>query len=88
MIYFLAGFAFGVLQLFLLKKVAVDGIMSAKPLKAILPFIAIKLVCYAIGVFVCLTIWRDNIIPVGIGLGVGMIVSAFTAYIYMTANKQ
>ena len=78
-LYFIFGLVFGLLQFTLTKK-TVENVTKGN--KIFLLYILLKLLCYAGAVALVMTVLRDYLIPVGIGLAAGMASGAVTNMVF------
>lgn len=84
-LFVILGIAVGMIQFFLLKK-TVEYISAQN--KKFLLFIILKLIIYALAVFLLLTFFGSFIIHAGIGLGIGMIAFAFINFIVSVSKYK
>lgn len=73
MIFAICAAACGAMQCILLQSITmrITHVKSG----SLLPFLLAKLIIYAGGITLCMTLFRDNIIYIGTGFAAGMVIS-------------
>jgi len=83
-IYLIIFAIIGAIQFFLLSRIS---LCITEKRKHVLLYLAIKSIVYAIAVYLVMTVFRQEIVKCGIGLGVGMVIAMIVYFVIDLIRK-